>query len=116
MGWVSKTDPSCSLLTDPFRYYAQDDGAEKQKEVKSYTHYYRPRSSQNMIKKIIFNPPATIIFWDDGAKTVVKCQEGEEFDPEKGIAMAYLKHAVGNNTRIKKLIKNAYWAKKEEAK
>lgn len=31
------------------------------------------------IKKVIFNPPATIVFWLDGTKTVVKCKEGEEF-------------------------------------
>ena len=27
------------------------------------------------IKNVIFNPPATIVFWEDGSKTVVKCQE-----------------------------------------
>ena len=26
------------------------------------------------IKKVIFNAPATIVFWDDGTKTVVKCE------------------------------------------
>ena len=40
------------------------------------------------IKKVIFNDPATIVFWNDGSKTVVKCQEGDIFDPEKGLAMA----------------------------
>ena len=48
------------------------------------------------IDKIIFNPPATIIFWSDGTKTVVKCGEHEEFDPEKGLAMAGTKKAFGN--------------------
>ena len=41
-------------------------------------------------KKVIFNPPATIVFWADGSKTVVKCHN-EEFDPEKGVAMALCK-------------------------
>ena len=40
------------------------------------------------IKDVIFNDPATIVFWEDGGKTVVQCQNGEEFDPEKGLAMA----------------------------
>ena len=48
------------------------------------------------IKKLIFNPPATIVFWNDGAKTVVKCQNHEEFDPEKGLAMAFFKKMHGN--------------------
>lgn len=48
-----------------------------------------------VIKKVVFNDPATIVFWDDGTKTVVKC-ENEEYDPEKGLAMAIAKKALGN--------------------
>lgn len=48
------------------------------------------------IKNVIFNEPATIVLWTDGTKTVVKCQEGEGYDPEKGIAMAISKKALGN--------------------
>lgn len=48
------------------------------------------------IKDVIFNYPATIVFWDDGSKTVVKCQDGDIFDPEKGLAMAISKKALGN--------------------
>lgn len=48
------------------------------------------------IKNVIFNDPATIVFWQDGTKTVVKAQNGEEFDPEKGLAMAISKKALGN--------------------
>ena len=48
------------------------------------------------IKNVIFNDPATIVFWTDNTKTVVKCQEGEKFDPEKGLAMAYFKKMHGN--------------------
>jgi hypothetical protein len=49
------------------------------------------------IKNIIFNGPATIIFWDDNTKTIVKCGEGDIFDPEKGVAMAVMKRALGTN-------------------
>ena len=48
------------------------------------------------IKKIIFNDPATIIIWFDGAKTVVKCGEGDVYDPEKGMAMAIAKRFLGD--------------------
>lgn len=48
------------------------------------------------IKDVIFNNPATIVFWEDGEKTVVQCQNGEEFDPEKGLAMAISKKIYGN--------------------
>ena len=48
------------------------------------------------IKNVIFNEPATIVFWEDGSKTVVKCQDGDIYDPEKGLAMAISKKALGN--------------------
>lgn len=48
------------------------------------------------IKNVIFNDPATIVFWADGTKTVVKCQDDDIFDPEKGLAMAITKKALGN--------------------
>lgn len=47
------------------------------------------------IKDVIFNDPATIVFWMDGTKTVVKAQN-EDFDPEKGLAMAIAKKFFGN--------------------
>lgn len=43
------------------------------------------------ITNVIFNDPATIVFWSDGTKTVVKCCEDDEFDEEKGLAMAVCK-------------------------
>lgn len=64
------------------------------------------------IKNVIFNNPATIVFWDDEdkTKTVVKCQEGETYDPEKGLAMAIAKKALGNNYNYYNTIK--HWLKK----
>ena len=49
------------------------------------------------IKKVIFNNPATIVYWNDGSKTVVKCQDGDTFDKEKGLALAICKKAIGTN-------------------
>lgn len=49
------------------------------------------------IDKVMFKDPATIVFWKDGSKTVVKTQNGEPYDPEKGLAMAISKKALGNN-------------------
>lgn len=51
----------------------------------------------SMIQQVIFNPPATIVIWRDGSKTVVKCGENDIFDPEKGLAMAISKRAFGDN-------------------
>ena len=64
------------------------------------------------IKNVIFNPPATIVFWDDGTKTVVKAQNGEYFDPEKGLSMAIAKKHFGNKGHYFEVIKK--WAEKYE--
>ena len=65
----------------------------------------------NVIKNVIFQEPATIVYWVDGSKTVVICQEGDIYDEEKGLAMAIAKKALGNNYaaggRFKKAFKNA---------
>ena len=65
------------------------------------------------IKKVIYNNPATIIFWADGTKTVVQCQEGDSYDPEKGLAMAIAKKALGNTSRKLNDVLHK-WEKKEE--
>ena len=70
------------------------------------------------IKNVIFNEPATIVFWSDNTKTVVKCYE-EPFDPEKGIAIAYAKKVAEMNgesgyyRQIKKWA-NKYWEQEEK--
>lgn len=47
--------------------------------------------------KILIQGTATIIWWSDGTKTVVKCQKGDKMDPEKGIAMCVMKKFMGTN-------------------
>ena len=63
--------------------------------ARSYSGYYNNPGTYE-IKNVIFNDPATIVIWADGTKTVVKTQDGEKFDAEKGLAMAISKKALGN--------------------
>lgn len=58
-------------------------------------YYDRTFVPQPKIKNVIFNDPATIVYWEDRTKTVVKCEK-EKYDPEKGLAMAIAKKALGN--------------------
>lgn len=51
------------------------------------------------IAKVMFNNPATIVFWADGTKTVVKCMEGQEFNEYYGVACAIMKRFFGNNSK-----------------
>lgn len=57
---------------------------------------YNKMFKMDKVKKVIFNPPATIVYWFDGTKTIVKVQDGEIFDKEKGFAMACAKKFFGN--------------------
>lgn len=56
------------------------------------------------IKRIIFNPPATVIIWEDDTKTVVKCSEDDEFNPEIGVAMCYMKKIYGSRHAFSKMV------------
>lgn len=48
------------------------------------------------IKNVYFNDPVTVVLWKDGTKTIVRCDENDIYDPEKGLAMAFAKKALGN--------------------
>lgn len=61
------------------------------------------------IKNVIFNNPATIVQWSDGTKTVVKCQKGDTYSKETGLAMAILKKVYGNRGRYNDIISK--WVK-----
>lgn len=66
---------------------------------------------RGFIKKVKFNPPATIVFWTDNTKTVVKCN-GEDYDPEKGLAMCISKKFLGDKGNYYEVFKK--WLPKED--
>ena len=75
-----------------------------------YTNYADKKVKVPDIKDVIFNPPATIVLWADGTKTVVKCQEDkDEYSKEVGLAMCICKKVYRNkgnyNNVFKKFIK-----------
>ena len=66
-------------------------------------------------EQVIFNPPATIVYWKDDTKTVVRC-DNDEFSEEFGFAMACVRKLYGTRSRFKAQYKNALrpYLKKEE--
>ena len=77
---------------------------EKEKEKKGmsvdHNRVYIPA-----IKKVIFNNPATIVIWNDGTKTTVKCSERDEYSEEVGLAMCISKKALGNKGNFNEVFK-----------
>lgn len=65
----------------------------------------------NLYKKIIFNGPCTIVLWTDGSKTIARVSEDkfgnkEMFDPEKGVAICFMKKMIGH-TETNKVLRKA---------
>ncbi len=67
---------------------------------KTKTMHYFPYA-----QKIIFSGRATIVLWANGTKTVVKCMDGDVYDPEKAVLMAYLEKILGGKSPAKRFLK-----------
>ncbi|GEM_PF-2381506 len=65
-------------------------------------------------ERVIFSPPATICFFQDGEKIVSRCTDGDEFDELDGLRACITKRVLGNNSQLRKLARKAYWQPKEE--
>lgn len=85
--YLCNTEDICSIATKAF-----DTTVDS---IYKINYYDRIFVLQPKIKNVIFNDPATIVYWEDRTKTVVKCEK-EKYDPEKGLAMAIAKKAMGN--------------------
>lgn len=71
-----------------------------------------PRFDKNEIKDVKYNNPATIVFWKDGTKTVVKCQKGDTYNPELGLAMCIIKKMCDNKGNYNDVFNK--WLPKED--
>lgn len=55
--------------------------------------------------KVHFSGPCTIVIWNDGTKTLVRCSEDDIYDTETGLAIAFCKKMFGNDNTFKKHFK-----------
>lgn len=62
--------------------------------------------------KIIKQGPATVIFWRDGTKTVVKRAEGEPDDEYVAFTAAVAKKVYGSGSKIKSLLRETKTVRK----
>lgn len=112
---IQSVDPLETILKKQVAEYIKND-IENTKEILK-TMNSITITSRTSIEDVIFNDPATIVFWADGTKTVVKCQENDTFDPEVGLAMAIAKKVLGNKGNYCNTIKkwtDKYYEKQKE--
>lgn len=57
-------------------------------------------------ERIIHSGPATIVFWNDKTKTVVKCSENDIYDEYEAFCAALAIKMFGSNSHLKKLIRD----------
>ena len=60
--------------------------------------------SELAVEKIISNGPATIVFWNDGTKTVVKCDIYDEDDLYDAVANAIAKKVFGSTSKFHRIV------------
>ena len=77
----------------------------KSVEPISYGKRLVPEFKQVYIKKVIFSGNATVVFWSDNTKTVVKCSSRDEYSPIAGLSIACLKKIMGGY-EVKRLFKD----------
>lgn len=56
------------------------------------------------VRRVVFSEPATIVFWEDNTKTVVKCMKGEKFERYAGFIAACAKKMFGSTSRAKAIM------------
>ena len=106
--WPYRRDNIDALV---YGYIKESDKSPSANKKRTERSNYMPTDIRSCIKKVKFNPPATIVFWTDNTKTVVKCS-GEDYDPEKGLAMCICKKMLGNKGNYYEVFKK--WLPKEE--
>lgn len=92
------------LLEDIMKQKADEADKKLKKEIEDKKRRVI-KNFINSIDDVIFNEVATIVKFKNGEKVVVKCQPGEEFDPEKGLALALVKYLFGNISYYNEIFK-----------
>lgn len=64
----------------------------------------------NIIKAVYFVPHQglTKVIWKDGTQTEVRCQDGDEYNKEAGLALCIIKYLFGNTNYYNEIFKSVF--------
>ena len=94
------------------KVFEQEDKIKEELEVEKAAAELKKVQERNkrlrgLIEKVTFSGPVTVVKWNDGTITRVRCAEGEIYDQEKGLLAAMAKKLYENtNIFVEEL---AYW-------
>lgn len=124
--WVYYDGPDVPSNYPPIRFIASVDTKADPETEKAREEFFKRAALCNIlnndiskpkmthgcpgIKKVIFNDPATIVLWDDGTKTVVKCSLGDTYSEWSGLAFCICKKLMGDE--FHKVFK--YWCDRDD--
>ena len=81
--------------------YTDIENIKKEINALDFSHKFTPRP-----KKIIYNESkgVTVVLWEDGTKTIVKCSENNQRDLYNAYCAAFAKKCYGTNSALKREI------------
>ena len=91
--WLNENYAACSIGIGQEKAYTPKFGGEFNMLANKDGSV---RIGKYWITRVIHNNPATIVFWNDGTKTVAKVQEGDEYNPIAGLLTCVMKKMIGN--------------------
>lgn len=105
--------------TDSVRNYMNEDIRRTQEMMDAVGKMIHEKEERKMFmtpKKIMRNGPATIVFWEDGTKTVVKKMPGDKDDIYAAFCAAFTKKHFGSNEKVKATVDSLCSPSEEEVK
>ena len=77
------------------------------KEAFDTLRWWLPQAKRLTLKKVVRNGPATVFFWSDDSKTILKLQEGDTPDDFAAFCIAFCKKKFGSISAIRRALKKA---------
>ena len=74
---------------------AQSDLIQKAGDLEQENASLKKRQVSFMPKDIVFDNPEILVQWEDESMTLMKCEPGDTFSKEAGVALAICKKIMG---------------------
>lgn len=106
---VFSDDMLLDLLSDNIAQIIEEDKQILKRRIKR-----EKRAAINsfikLIRNVYFveNKGLTVVIWKDGTRTEVKCQDGDEYNKEAGLAYCIIKYLFGNISEYNEIFKYVF--------